>query len=144
MILRVELVGSHESWVERTGVRRRLRRDEIERGLARRIVSHHQLMLWLAGRSSRRCGERQAVEQHEAHPAHHLRDAKVCERDVNALGVSGGRFAHAAVSRRPPISLDTMVPRPYRGLRVRRWGLGFVHRSRAIFCRAVPTLWRLG
>jgi hypothetical protein len=28
---------------------------------------------------------------------------------------------------------------PHRGLRVRRWGLGFVHRSRAIFCRAVPT-----
>jgi hypothetical protein len=29
---------------------------------------------------------------------------------------------------------------PYRGLRVRRWGLGFVHHSRAIFCRAVPNL----
>jgi hypothetical protein len=27
---------------------------------------------------------------------------------------------------------------PYRGQRVRRWGLGFVHRSRTIFCRAVP------
>jgi hypothetical protein len=27
---------------------------------------------------------------------------------------------------------------PYRGLRVRRWGLGFVHHSRAILCRAVP------
>jgi hypothetical protein len=27
---------------------------------------------------------------------------------------------------------------PYRGLRVRRWGLGFVHRSRTILCRAVP------
>jgi hypothetical protein len=26
----------------------------------------------------------------------------------------------------------------YRGLHVRRWGLGFVHRSRAILCRAVP------
>jgi hypothetical protein len=26
----------------------------------------------------------------------------------------------------------------YRGLRVRRWGLGFVHRSRTILCRAVP------
>jgi hypothetical protein len=29
---------------------------------------------------------------------------------------------------------------PYRGLRARRWGLGFVHRSRAILCRAVPNL----
>ena len=27
-----------------------------------------------------------------------------------------------------------MVP-AYRGLRVRRWGLGFVHRSRTILCR---------
>jgi hypothetical protein len=26
----------------------------------------------------------------------------------------------------------------YRGLQVRLWGLGFVHRSRAIFCRPVP------
>jgi hypothetical protein len=29
---------------------------------------------------------------------------------------------------------------PYRGLRARRWGLGFDHRSRAILCRAVPNL----
>ena len=29
---------------------------------------------------------------------------------------------------------------PYRELRVRRWGLGFVHRSRTILCRAVPNL----
>jgi hypothetical protein len=27
---------------------------------------------------------------------------------------------------------------PYRGLRVRHWGLGFVHRSRTILCRPVP------
>jgi hypothetical protein len=27
---------------------------------------------------------------------------------------------------------------PYWGLRIRQWGLGVVHRSRAIFCRAVP------
>jgi hypothetical protein len=29
---------------------------------------------------------------------------------------------------------------PFRGLRVRRWGLGFVHRSRAILCRPAPNL----
>jgi hypothetical protein len=29
---------------------------------------------------------------------------------------------------------------PYRELRVRRWGLGFVHHSRVILCRAVPSL----
>jgi hypothetical protein len=46
----------------------------------------------------------------------------------------GWEIAHGAVTRRPPISLYTMIPL------VRRWGLGFVHRSRAIFCRAVPNL----
>jgi multidrug resistance efflux pump len=29
---------------------------------------------------------------------------------------------------------------PYWGLHARRWGLGFVHRSRTILCRAVPNL----
>jgi hypothetical protein len=48
-------------------------------------------------------------------------------------GRSRGRFATRADS---PQHDDTS----YRGLRVRRWGLGFVHRSRAIFCRAVPNL----
>jgi hypothetical protein len=42
-----------------------------------------------------------------------------------------GDRAHGAVSRRPPIPLYTMVP-------LGRWGLGFVHRSRTILCRAVP------
>jgi hypothetical protein len=31
---------------------------------------------------------------------------------------------------------------PYRELHVRRWGLGFVHHSRAILCRPVPNLSR--
>jgi hypothetical protein len=48
-----------------------------------------------------------------------------------------------AVTRRPPISLDTIVPRTegytYR-LHVRRWGLGFVNIQGAILCRAVPNL----
>jgi hypothetical protein len=35
------------------------------------------------------------------------------------------------------LSLHTTVPR-FRRLHVRRWGLGCVNRSRAIFCRAVP------
>jgi hypothetical protein len=35
-------------------------------------------------------------------------DAQSCE----SLGIFGWEIAHAAVSRRPPISLDTMVPVP--------------------------------
>jgi hypothetical protein len=63
-------------------------------------------------------------------------DERVANRDFRG---SGWEVAHAAVTRRPPIPLDTIVPRA-RGLLVRRWGLGFVHRSRTILCRAVPNL----
>ena len=44
-----------------------------------------------------------------------------------------------AVSRHPPVPLYTIVA-PYRGLRVRRWGLGIVHRSRAISVAPCQTL----
>ena len=44
---------------------------------------------------------------------------------------SRGRFATPADS---PLHDGT----PCRGLHARRWGLGFVHRSRAILCRPVP------
>jgi hypothetical protein len=54
------------------------------------------------------------------------------------LGISGGRIAHGGVTRRPPISLDTIVCRT-EATRTPR-GLGFVRRSRANFCRPVPTL----
>jgi hypothetical protein len=50
--------------------------------------------------------------------------------------ISGGK-APAAVSRRPPVSLDTEGT-PHRGLHVRRERLGGVHRSRTSFCRPVP------
>jgi hypothetical protein len=46
---------------------------------------------------------------------------------------SRGRFAMPADSPRHDGS-------PYRGLHARRWGLGVVHRSRSILCRAVPNL----
>jgi hypothetical protein len=51
----------------------------------------------------------------------------------------GWEIAHGAVTRRAadfPLHGST----PYRGLRVRRWGLGFVHHSRAILCRPVRNL----
>jgi hypothetical protein len=57
-------------------------------------------------------------------------------RDFRGFGwgeCSRGRFATPADFPRHDCS-------PYRGLRVRRWGLGFFRRSRAFFCRAVPNL----
>jgi hypothetical protein len=61
-----------------------------------------------------------------------LQDTAMQKLRIVTLGVSGGRWAHAACFASPAGS-----PRhecsPYRGLRVRRWGLGLVHRSRALF-----------
>ena len=69
--------------------------------------------------------------------------AEVCcdapSREFRDVKGSGGRSPHAAVSRRPPNSLDTVVARTQAYTR-RRESLGFVHRSRTIFCRPVPNL----
>ena len=48
-------------------------------------------------------------------------------------------IAHAAVTRRPPILLDTMLPRTG-GFTYDVGVLGVVRRSRAILCRAVPNV----
>jgi hypothetical protein len=56
---------------------------------------------------------------------------------VASGGFGVGRTARGAVTRRAadsPLHDGT----PYRGLRVRRWGLGFVHHSRTTLCRPVP------
>jgi hypothetical protein len=58
---------------------------------------------------------------------------------VRAIRDFGWEIAHAAATRRPPIPPYTSVAR-IEGLHVQRWGLGFVHRSRTIFCRAAPNL----
>ena len=47
-----------------------------------------------------------------------------CTRDENKLRPRGVLGVHGGT--------------PYRGLRERRWGLGFVARARTILCRAVP------
>jgi hypothetical protein len=47
----------------------------------------------------------------------------------------GWEIAHGAVSRRPPISFDTIVART--GATHTTLGLGFVRHSRTILCRAV-------
>jgi hypothetical protein len=61
-------------------------------------------------------------------------DEKVANRDLRGFG---GRIAHGAVTRRPPISLDTMVPRTVDNTHdVGVWDLSIV--QRAILCRAVP------
>jgi hypothetical protein len=53
------------------------------------------------------------------------------DRDFGWEMSSRGRFATPADSPLHDCS-------PYRELHVRRWSLGFVHRSRTILCRAVP------
>jgi hypothetical protein len=60
-------------------------------------------------------------------------DAKVANRNVRDVG---WEIAHTPFrdARRFPSTRWYPVPK----LRVRRWGFGFVHRSRTIFCRPVP------
>jgi hypothetical protein len=60
---------------------------------------------------------------------------KVANRDFRDFG---WEIAHGAVSLKTPADFPRHDGSPYRELRVRRWGLGCVHRSRAIRCRAVP------
>ena len=63
-------------------------------------------------------------------------DEKVANRNGRDFGwgiAHGGRYA-------TPADFPRHDGTAYRELHVRRWVLGFVHRSRAIFCRAVPNL----
>jgi hypothetical protein len=63
-------------------------------------------------------------------------DGKVANRDGRDFG---WEIAHAAVSRRPPISRARIVS-PYSQVDVRHESLGFDHSSKTIFCRPVPNL----
>jgi hypothetical protein len=90
------------------------------------------------GRARRRLLHRQRAPARTRHPAlAKYTDAKVTNRDVRDFGWgrdrSRGDYATPADS---PLHDGT----PYRGLHVRRWGLGFVRHSRTILCRAVPNL----
>jgi hypothetical protein len=62
-------------------------------------------------------------------------DEKVRIVTVRDFGVGDELTEPLRDARRFPSTRDCS---PYRGLRVRRWGSGFAHRSRASFCRAVP------
>jgi hypothetical protein len=56
---------------------------------------------------------------------------------IETCGISGGRCAHAAVSRRPPIPLSTIVARTHMYPPAAKfWDFSTV--QSAIFCRAVP------
>ena len=51
-----------------------------------------------------------------------------------------GEIAHEAVSRRPPVSLDTTVARTHMHTYAAKVWILSVCRSATIFCRAVPNL----
>jgi hypothetical protein len=54
---------------------------------------------------------------------------------IVTLRVSGWEIGEVCFAT--PADFPRHEGTPYRRLRARRWGLGFVHRSRIIFCRAV-------
>ena len=52
---------------------------------------------------------------------------QACRRESFTVGVSGGRSLTSPVSRRPPISLDTMVARTHRYTHAANvWGLSII------------------
>jgi hypothetical protein len=67
----------------------------------------------------------------------HGERARCQKMRIVTLGFGGGE-SHEAYAT--PADLPLHDGTPYRGLHVRRWGLGFVHRSRTILCHAVPNL----
>jgi hypothetical protein len=64
-------------------------------------------------------------------------DDKLANRNVRDFG---WEIAHAAVSRRPPISFPLHCLYPDSHIHVRRESLGSVHHSKAIFCRPAPNV----
>ena len=54
------------------------------------------------------------------------------------LRIVTSRDSHQEIAHTTPAEFPLHGGTPYQGLHARRWGLGFVHHSRAIFCRAVP------
>jgi hypothetical protein len=61
-----------------------------------------------------------------------------CSTAMKKLRIETWEIAHPAVSRRPPISLDTSVAR-IGGNTYERESVGSVRRSRPILCRPAPT-----
>ena len=72
----------------------------------------------------------------------HLRSRPSSERGPSASPFGGGD--DVSLTERDRFATPADSPRhdgsAYRGLHVRRWGLGFAHRSRTILCRAAPNL----
>ena len=70
----------------------------------------------------------------------HLRSRPSSERGPSASPFGGGD--DVSLTERDRFATPADSPRhdgsAYRGLHVRRWGLGFAHRSRTILCRAAP------
>jgi hypothetical protein len=106
----------------------------------------------LASASARKCGftpssadvaDWEAEQQQERLEARKWK--KVKGEDDDAAAEDGGAAWPFGFKRRELKVIPSPIP-PYtsvariEGLHVQRWGLGFVHRSRTIFCRAAPNL----
>ena len=61
-------------------------------------------------------------------------------RPIVTIGISEGRMLTRPIRDARRFPSTRWYRAPGTGLRVLRWGLRFVHRPRAIFCRAVPNL----
>jgi hypothetical protein len=127
------------------GNRRRTCRHDVPAAAAHSFRSGRSLAPRQAARPAH--GLRRCRRPRRCHLLRHVRpmpcsDAKVA--NSVALGVSGGRSLTREVAHAHRFATPAGFPRldcsPFAHVHVRRVGLGFVRRSRAILCRAVPNL----
>jgi hypothetical protein len=86
-----------------------------------------------------RAAHHQRVAEPQLDRALHNRKAHSEVKKCAIRDESGFRVADRSRRRfATPADFPLHDGTPYRGLRVRRWGLGFLHRSRSTLCRAVP------
>jgi hypothetical protein len=88
----------------------------LANGDLRAVVAQYPIFaLGVQGHALRSTGEKQgrraADPGESASMVRAMQRRKSCEIVTTGFGIRGWEFAHGAVSRRPPVSLDTMVPR---------------------------------
>jgi hypothetical protein len=88
----------------------------LANGDLRAVVAQYPIFaLGVQGHALRSTGEKQgrraADPGESASMVRAMQRRKSCEIVTTGFGIRVGGFAHGAVSRRPPVSLDTMVPR---------------------------------
>jgi hypothetical protein len=115
----------------------------LANGDLRAVVAQYPIFaLGVQGHALRSTGEKQgrraADPGESASMVRAMQRRKSCEIVTTGFGIRVGGGVRSRGRFATPAGFPRHDGTTYRGLRVRRWGLEFVHRSRAIFCRPEP------